>query len=119
MRRALSSILIAIFSLPLILQAISVNPAPTLPACCRKGGAHHCSMAGDSGSGPRAAQQRCPLFPQPGTIASNARYTGPAAVSFSSTVRSFGIASIARPVQTPSLVLPGSARKRGPPSSSN
>jgi hypothetical protein len=116
MRRAISSLLLVIFSFPLIAQALAWNPAPALPACCRRAGVHHCTMDHHSGSGPQLAQLRCPLFPQPGRISSSTRINAPASSTQTAANQLVGFTTPPKSNLTPLLTLPGSIRKRGPPS---
>jgi hypothetical protein len=44
MRRALASLLLVLFSFPLILPVLRADPASNLPSCCRRAGKHHCSL---------------------------------------------------------------------------
>jgi hypothetical protein len=44
MRRAFASLLLALFSFPLILPILRADDASRLPSCCRREGKHHCSM---------------------------------------------------------------------------
>ena len=64
MRRALTILLLTIFSLPLIAPALASPPDDAqLPACCRRGGRHHCAMAVGMGSIPsrfHVVSERCP-----------------------------------------------------------
>jgi hypothetical protein len=70
-RRALSIVLLLLFSLPLISPALALTDISdaNLPACCRRNGAHHCtkitSPANSSGSGLSfsAIPPRCPAYP--------------------------------------------------------
>ncbi|MCU1258919.1 MAG: hypothetical protein JWO80_1804 [Bryobacterales bacterium] len=71
MRRAFASLLLAIFSFPLIAPSLLTNAISELPSCCRRGGKHRCAMAEKSGqvgtpNGPvlNASQPKCPLFPK-------------------------------------------------------
>jgi hypothetical protein len=70
-RRLLSILLLAVFGLPIAtpLFALSGSQDSVLPACCRKGGKHHCmsmaqhnQLAGD-GSQWTAPVDRCPYCP--------------------------------------------------------
>ena len=70
MRRLLSLVLLAAFGFPLIapVLALGQHTESSLPACCRRHGAHHCM--GDMQRSPSSApafSQRCPSFPQPST----------------------------------------------------
>ena len=71
MRRALATFLVAMFSLPLIAPVLLADTDSNLPACCRRGGQHHCAMSNIAdqsfGTGMRAVQPRCPLFPKTGS----------------------------------------------------
>jgi hypothetical protein len=68
-RRLLSTVLLLLFSLPLILPMLAAGAGANLPACCRRSGAHHCAgmthspqlpASGDSLS---TIPQRCPAYP--------------------------------------------------------
>jgi hypothetical protein len=70
-RRLLSTVLLLLFSLPLIspVLALAAGAGANLPACCRRNGAHHCAgmthspqlpASGDSLS---TIPQRCPAYP--------------------------------------------------------
>jgi hypothetical protein len=68
MRRALASLLLALFSFPLIAPMLRADAASSLPACCRRAGKHHCATAsasGDTASGPalKAIQPKCSNYP--------------------------------------------------------
>jgi hypothetical protein len=71
MRRTLASLLLALVSLPLIAPLLLASDAG-LPACCRRNGEHHCSMAPGSmgpdsdSTGPaiNSVRSKCPF---PGT----------------------------------------------------
>ncbi|WP_433971708.1 hypothetical protein [Tunturiibacter lichenicola] len=70
-RRLLSIVLLFIFSFPLIspVLALTGGSDANLPACCRRGGAHHCMLkmrtAESTGSevSLSAIPPRCPAFP--------------------------------------------------------
>jgi hypothetical protein len=67
MRRVLALLLMALFSFSLISPAVfASDPDSKLPACCRRGGTHHCAMMAmqsESPSGSAVQPGRCPLFP--------------------------------------------------------
>jgi hypothetical protein len=72
MRRGFSIFLILFFALGPISATVEGGDDPTLPACCRRGGAHHCAMSAQiaameqAASGANAtvtAAPTCPLFP--------------------------------------------------------
>ena len=80
MQRLLATLLIVVFSFSLNASALASSMSK-LPACCRKGGAHHCAMQGDS---PNAGLTvKCPYM-RAGTlalaceraVASSASWTG-------------------------------------------
>ena len=67
-RRSLAISLLLMFSLPLIAPLFALQLANgQLPACCRRNGAHHCSMQISSESrGMRfeAIRSKCPAYPK-------------------------------------------------------
>jgi hypothetical protein len=67
MRRALAMLLLVAFSFPLIAPALAAPPdESSLPACCRRAGAHHCDMAGVTVAVParsRSVGAKCPCCP--------------------------------------------------------
>ena len=122
MRRALASLLVALFSFGLIAPVLCAETASHLPACCRRSGEHHCGMADGmaeqtSGSAVKSIQPKCPLFPKAAAMA----------VSFNSAILGASSQSAAPPAlflaapktdeNIPQIALRGSAHKRGPPSS--
>ena len=119
MRRILASLLVAFFSLSLIAPAVfASNAEAKLPACCLRGGKHHCGMASGSEthSGPSASAGKCIFFPSSqGVPASQVA----------------GLPGISRVMPVGSLICPASpartearsrisynqaGQKRGPPS---
>jgi len=70
MRRLLAISLLLLFSLPLIspLFALTANMNGNLPACCRRNGAHHCTMTvlGEQSQGIQlsAVREKCPAYPK-------------------------------------------------------
>ena len=73
MRRALASLLLALFSFPLMLPMLRADAASSLPSCCRREGKHKCSMesgSADTPSGPalRAMQLKCSNYPAASTV---------------------------------------------------
>jgi hypothetical protein len=68
MRRLLSLLLLAAFGLPFVAPAFALGQEieSSLPACCRRHGAHHCmgNMAAVPGNS-QTFSARCPAFPQP------------------------------------------------------
>ena len=66
MRRMLAITLLIAFGSPLVLPlfAATTDPQASLPACCRRHGAHRCTMLLPSGSsGPSFQAPPCPLYP--------------------------------------------------------
>jgi hypothetical protein len=67
-------LLLAVFSFSLIGQAVFAGADTKLPACCARGGKHHCgsSVADTHGSpaGPavQATRQQCPYYPKGGAV---------------------------------------------------
>jgi hypothetical protein len=117
MRRLVANALLLLCAvatiLPCLLEALQDN----LPACCRRGGQHHCAMmAAVSSTGPslHAISDQCPLYPRATFVARNHTASPQATRSL--------FASI---VWQPVLLAPADARhltvntrshhKRGPP----
>ena len=67
MRRALASLLLVLFTSPVIEPLLRAETAPSLPACCRLKGKHHCSLpsAQESSTDPgfKAVQPKCCYYP--------------------------------------------------------
>jgi hypothetical protein len=71
MRRAYAILLLAVFSFSLISPVVFAGVDAKLPACCTRGGKHHCSSisAADPVSGPLLqARQQCPYYPKAGAV---------------------------------------------------
>jgi hypothetical protein len=64
-RRVLAIGLLSLFSLSLIPpSAFASDPEAGLPACCRRNGKHHCTLATQgSSSGPTLQTSPCSFFP--------------------------------------------------------
>jgi hypothetical protein len=65
MRRALASLLLSLFTFPVMVPIVRASTAPSLHACCRLSGAHHCAMASaasteESPSG--SVRPKCPYY---------------------------------------------------------
>jgi hypothetical protein len=73
-RRALASLLLALFSFPLIAPLFAANAASQLPACCRRDGKHHCAMLSGDMESPaptfQAIRPKCPYYPSTPTFSS-------------------------------------------------
>jgi len=63
MRRAFASLLLALFSFPLIAPMLRAE-ASSLPSCCRREGKHHCSTSSaNAGAAFNAIQPKCSNYP--------------------------------------------------------
>jgi hypothetical protein len=67
MRRAITLLLMLVFSSMLMAPLFASDPEANLPACCRRHGKHHCMMQAVQGSdgppGLTAVREKCPCFP--------------------------------------------------------
>jgi len=67
MRRTFAGLLVLVFSLPLIAPTLAPSlDESQLPACCRRGGKHHCAMAMEMGYVPsrfHIVSEKCPYSP--------------------------------------------------------
>lgn len=71
MRRLLSFVLLLVFGLPVVAPAFgaTANAETSLPACCRRNGAHHCVMTPEQiealrhGTQFNAVRSKCPFCP--------------------------------------------------------
>ena len=65
LRRMLAITLLIAFGSPLVapLFAATTDPQASLPACCRRHGAHHCTMLMPADSGSAFQAPPCPFFP--------------------------------------------------------
>jgi len=112
-RRFPAILLLALFSISLIEPALAADDDSKLPACCRRTGQHHCSIAG-AASG-TLIQAVCAVFPATAAAPAYSKLTGVRPVLVAA-VLIFGN-SAARP-QTERLARNSSSRthqKRGPP----
>lgn len=125
MRRTSATLLLLAFlsivSAPLLSGL--ANPYKNLPACCRKGGKHHCMMQGmvDQSPGPHfsAPAEKCPFFPKALATSTRAQFL------FAPGASSLFFAAL---VSHPAIAAQSEARyriscdrarlKRGPPESS-
>jgi hypothetical protein len=121
MRRALASLLLALFAYPVIALAVRSDDAPTVHACCRLAGKHHCGMdavAQDAPSGPALTpvRARCPYYPGP------ISFSGQFSVALVDSGESFrassvnGVALSALPEARRADSSTTAHQKRGPPS---
>jgi hypothetical protein len=65
MRRALSILLIAFFSLGPLTAWSGADDDSRLPACCRRHGRHHCAMNSEMAALAQAASGSTPIFTAP------------------------------------------------------
>jgi hypothetical protein len=77
MRRLLAILLLAAFGLPAVapLLALGQDADSNLPLCCRRNGAHHCTMGTAQESSAPAVSTRCASFPQPTAVAPSLKLT--------------------------------------------
>jgi hypothetical protein len=120
MRRRLASLLVAVFSFPLIAPVLSLNLTSEVPACCRRSGKHHCANMAEQGQLPaglavRAIQPRCPLFPNAGTVAVSCHTVLPSSSSDFRVRLVLRSANRKTDKDIPQIALRGSVLKRGPP----
>jgi hypothetical protein len=121
LRRYVSVLLLAFFSLTLIGPLFAAKPDANLPACCRRAGTHRCAMSG--GATHRApgfqADQRCPLYP--GILVPPVRSLAIAvAHPFSSSISFPALEFLAVCQHTrPNSVLNSAHESRGPPAQSS
>jgi hypothetical protein len=123
-RRLLSLLLLAVFSLPLLLPALALaqGPESNLPACCRRNGAHHCSMSEQemtallNGTRASAPRPHCPNYPVAITALRHVDLATPkAAPALASVV---GQSALLFPSDTRTrLTLDNTHLTRGPPAS--
>lgn len=127
MRRVPATLLVFVFSFSLMGPALFVDDESNLPACCRRGGKHHCSMMGgmtgaemaqapSSGAAADALHTRCPFFPNGGAVIPE---SGPALLATSETAGVSSVSWTADRTQVEAgyrISFSRSHYKRGPPS---
>jgi hypothetical protein len=69
MRRSIALSLVLLFSCLLMAPLFAPDGEANLPACCRRGGKHHCIMhgmmhIGGKGTGFASVSQKCPCLPE-------------------------------------------------------
>jgi hypothetical protein len=74
-RRSWAILLLAVFSFSLIAPAVFAGADTKLPACCARGGKHHCNPmstadthGSPSGTVFQAARQQCVYYPKGGAV---------------------------------------------------
>ena len=123
MRRVAAILLLFVLSFSLIAPALSADAESNLPACCRRGGKHHCSMMGQdmaeappSGPAVNVLHTRCPFFPNGSSILP---HSGSALLAASQPADAAMVIRIAAPARAEAgyrISLDSSHQKRGPPS---
>jgi hypothetical protein len=122
-RRIISITLLLAFSFALIspLLALGSTPESSLPACCRRGGAHHCMLSAEQiaalehGTHFTSVRNKCPMFP----VASLTAHHEQLAFNHASLLFA---AVLSHPAQFQQVLawarvaLEGARHKRGPPS---
>jgi hypothetical protein len=123
-RRLLAISLLLLFNFSLIspLFALGANTGTNLPACCRRSGAHHCSMgverrgqlAGEAGAKAPTIRERCPYLPKVLSVMSTAHFVLHATSAVFAGVVTLP-ASVPQAREKRHLTLDRSHLKRGPP----
>jgi hypothetical protein len=119
MRRALASLLLALFSFALILPAVRADAASRLPSCCRRLGQHHCSMGSDPN--PQEAPALSAIQPKCASYPTTTAVPGSGNVAFFKSSQSFGASLLrypsveARTEAQYRVSFSRSRQKRGPP----
>jgi hypothetical protein len=116
MRRVTASLMLVMFSFPLLATTLFADAFSGLPACCRRGGTHHCEMTAmeSSGQGPDMLPGRCSSSPESTAARLNPQAPFSAQLPSSAEPVSFAPA-VPGGQHTPHAQFQGRARKRGPP----
>jgi len=124
MRRAISSLLLAVSAFPAIAPLLLPNIVSDLPACCRRDGKHRCSMSSidaenalvdqSSGSAATSNSPRCPYYPASITVFGE-RSISPAANSEAIPVSLGSQPAMERWIEARRVSFSRSHHKRGPP----
>jgi hypothetical protein len=118
MRRVLASLLVALFSFSLIAPALFASDADSkLPACCRRNGKHHCTMAsGQESSGPSLHAARCADFPSASALPATPIAGFPGTADAAHIGLATHLAMIAHTESRSQISYSQAGQKRGPPS---
>ena len=120
MSRVIDSILLLAIACTAAPPALFAIPDSKLPACCRRGGAHPCSMAeapdASNAAHVKAAAERCPYFPKASSPARGANCAAPTC-SIAAILSGFSHPRAASQTEVRYRVALGRGwQKRGPPS---
>jgi hypothetical protein len=122
MRRAITSLLLALLFSQTAMLFVATAGESDLPVCCRRLGKHHCSYAEPSSegqsSGPsfKGLQTKCPMYPTGVTPSVGSKFV-PALASTGKTAIDLSGEQLlaAQSLQHVSTAVFDSAQKRGPP----
>lgn len=122
LRKTLSILLLAAFGLPFLSTLLegSAGAESTLPACCRRSGAHHCMMsAAQLETLQQSAQvtvlhSKCPLYPKASAPAHHPDYSF-ASPNFVLTTALSATDELGQIAAWARVALEGARHKRGPP----
>lgn len=113
--------LLGVFLVEPALPALSPGTESDLPACCRKGGKHHCAMRKPAPSaGPTFAESGnpCPLFPKSGPARNPVSSLMPSPAQFCSAPVPTYTTPLAQTEALYRIAYNRSRQKRGPPQES-
>ena len=123
MRRALSIVLLLLFSFPLIspLLALTATSDLNLPACCRRNGAHRCFKTMNPGATTTGTQlsaipKHCPSYPAVVTPFRHVHLSFPATQLIFAEIVSHPTLKLQTEARA-RVALDRARQKRGPPSS--
>lgn len=127
MRRFISIVLLALFGLPAVAPLLSLQASAesrVLPACCRKGGAHHCELSAAERAllegraqaypGLWAKGERCPYAPSTAPRLRSEALAGPTAQAVFAGL-AIHPAAVAQTESLWRVARDRSRHKRGPP----
>jgi hypothetical protein len=120
MRRVSAILLVSLFGFWLTGPAFLTDGQANLPACCRRGGKHHCAMMDTAqwalpGNAPQVLGARCPYFPRARAFPP---HSGTALVAASHSVSGWILNEPAVPAQAGAgyrVAFSRAHQKRGPP----